>query len=770
MVYGLRETISALMIAIHNSTASSSPERAQDLPCEWFPAVGRVPQWLTGALFLGLLLVSAKPVSAQDANREGEEWYPEILETSREMVLAQQTQSESLFLPNYSFAGYRWGEQPLSLPAGRVLDVTDFGAIPDDGEDDTDALQHTFTEAHQINGPVIVRFSEGRFILREILFIERSNIVVQGQGSGENGTTLYVPRPLREVKVPAGFGQPLQDGTSQFSWRGGVIWTRMRNAPDEQVIARATAGRRGYHAIRVDRMPAGVDVGDVVRIQWYNREGNKSSLLRHIYCASDLRLGKMLYERPERAIATQEVTIAGQQGRTLFTKEPLLHDLRSKWRAEISTVHFLEGVGLEGFRIAFPDTEYAGHHDEEGYNGLYLTDLMHSWVRDVAFMNADSGILSGGGKNITVSGVQVLGRRGHYSLHVGSVYGVLMKDFSIEANSVHNPSFNTYSRLSVYTGGSIVQPKLDQHRGINHQNLFDNLDAVYGEPWTDGLFRHGGSLSRWGPVAGAFNTFWNIRVQFVRDDDKRSVRVGDIDEAPHSRIVGLHNAGDVELEVDYGPSPYIEGLNRPNIAVPSLYEYQLQQRRAGERPLSIAVYDPLPGDRFNKSGSITVRVAAIDDRNRIERVVFLADGSEIGADTDGADGWSTTWSDPAGGSHTLRAVAYDEKGRTVASSPLSCTGNDVSVWLGEEDGNLGGNYPNPFKSTSTIEYALADDAYVQLELYDIQGRRVAVVEDGMRSAGKHTVRLNGSRLSSGVYFYRLRTDTFSVVKKAVVVR
>ena len=280
-----------------------------------------------------------------------------------------------------------------------------------------------------------------------------------------------------------------------------------------------------------------------------------------------------------------------------------------------------------------------------------------------------------------------------------------MKDFSIEANSVHNPSFNTYSRLSVYTRGSIAQPKLDQHRGINHQNLFDNLDAIYGEPWTDGLFRHGGSLGRWGPVAGAFNTFWNIRVQFDRKAGRNSVRIGSIDEAPHSRIVGLHSAGDVDLNVDYGPSSYIEGLNQPNIAVPSLYEYQLQRRRAGERPPSIAVYDPLPGDRFKKNEPITIRVAAIDDQDRIERVVFLADDSEVGIDADGTDGWSTTWSGSSGGAHMLRAVAYDRQGRTIMSSPLSCTGRDVSVWVGEEDGNLGGNYPNPFRNTSTIEYA-----------------------------------------------------------------
>ena len=352
------------MIVIHiRSLTAPSFRRSLCIPREWSLIANEVSWWLTVALFLHLfILVSVSPVVAQDASKG--RWYPEILDTPREIVLTQQAQSEPPFLPDYSYAGYRWGEQPLPLPAGRVLDATDFGVIPNDGADDTDALQRMITEAHQVNGPVIVRFPQGRLILREILFIERSNIVVQGQGSGEAGTTLYVPRPLREMEVPPRYEQLLQDGTSQFSWQGGVIWTRMKDAPAEQILARAVAGRRGYHAIRVDRVPSGVDVGDVVRIRWYNREGNKSSLLRHIYCTDNLRLGTFLYEHPERSVATQEVTITERRDRTLFTKEPLLHDLRSKWGADISTVHFLEEVGLEGFRIAFPSTEYAGHHDE----------------------------------------------------------------------------------------------------------------------------------------------------------------------------------------------------------------------------------------------------------------------------------------------------------------------------------------------------------------------------------------------------------------------
>ena len=53
-----------------------------------------------------------------------------------------------------------------------------------------------------------------------------------------------------------------------------------------------------------------------------------------------------------------------------------------------------------------------------------------------------------------------------------------------------------------------------------------------------------------------------------------------VHEGPSARIVGLH--GSYPISLRYGPDPYVEGLNRPGIAVPSLYEYQLRQRLARE--------------------------------------------------------------------------------------------------------------------------------------------------------------------------------------------
>jgi hypothetical protein len=66
------------------------------------------------------------------------------------------------------------------------------------------------------------------------------------------------------------------------------------------------------------------------------------------------------------------------------------------------------------------------------------------------------------------------------------------------------------------------------------------------------------------------------------------------------------------------------------------------------------------------------------------------------------------------------------------------------------------NYPNPFNPATTISYVLSARAVVTLKVYDVLGRELTTLENDTREAGRHTVEFDGSMLSSGVYFYRLR--------------
>lgn len=80
------------------------------------------------------------------------------------------------------------------------------------------------------------------------------------------------------------------------------------------------------------------------------------------------------------------------------------------------------------------------------------------------------------------------------------------------------------------------------------------------------------------------------------------------------------------------------------------------------------------------------------------------------------------------------------------------------------------NYPNPFNPSTEITFDLPHSMQASLKVYDVLGREVAVLMDGVIGAGAHTVTFDASELSSGVYFYRLDADEFFETRKMVVMK
>jgi hypothetical protein len=66
------------------------------------------------------------------------------------------------------------------------------------------------------------------------------------------------------------------------------------------------------------------------------------------------------------------------------------------------------------------------------------------------------------------------------------------------------------------------------------------------------------------------------------------------------------------------------------------------------------------------------------------------------------------------------------------------------------------NYPNPFNPTTTIRFDLAQSSDITLSVYDVLGREVGRIAQGVHAAGTYTVAFDGANLSSGVYYYVLR--------------
>ena len=86
------------------------------------------------------------------------------------------------------------------------------------------------------------------------------------------------------------------------------------------------------------------------------------------------------------------------------------------------------------------------------------------------------------------------------------------------------------------------------------------------------------------------------------------------------------------------------------------------------------------------------------------------------------------------------------------------------------DFGLEQNYPNPFNPTTNIMYTVPNREYVNLTVYNILGEKIATLVDEEKAPGKYTVTFDGSKLSSGVYFYRLHAGKFNETREMVLVK
>jgi len=86
------------------------------------------------------------------------------------------------------------------------------------------------------------------------------------------------------------------------------------------------------------------------------------------------------------------------------------------------------------------------------------------------------------------------------------------------------------------------------------------------------------------------------------------------------------------------------------------------------------------------------------------------------------------------------------------------------------DFSLSQNYPNPFNPTTRIRFGLPDESFTKLVLYDLLGREVTILVNEELKPGSYEIQWNASNYPSGIYFYKLITNSFSEAKKMVLIK
>jgi hypothetical protein len=87
-----------------------------------------------------------------------------------------------------------------------------------------------------------------------------------------------------------------------------------------------------------------------------------------------------------------------------------------------------------------------------------------------------------------------------------------------------------------------------------------------------------------------------------------------------------------------------------------------------------------------------------------------------------------------------------------------------------EDLIVGQNFPNPFNPTTLIEFELLQDADVEVKVFDLAGKEVAILHSGFLSSGEYKFKFDASGFPSGIYLYQISTPLSSQTKKMILAK
>ena len=228
---------------------------------------------------------------------------------------------------------------------------------------------------------------------------------------------------------------------------------------------------------------------------------------------------------------------------------------------------------------------------------------------------------------------------------------------------------------------------------------------------------------------------------------------------------------------DYSPSARMEIKNMFfGNTVGSLAEFQLSTsvptggaEGASYVPSATVTHTEVGGPDAGYSLEVVVHTDlfgyANGDTVRISCVIWDLDYSSADAfNQDTSDyaphWWGTQWAD-------VNFEKYNLYRQVVLSSLTDVDENTASIPSAYQ---LLQNYPNPFNPETNIRYSLPKGTHVTFKIYDVLGNEVATLVNEFKNAGEYNLRWKPSNISSGVYFYELRTDGFVKTNKMIMLR
>jgi len=529
-------------------------------------------------------------------------------------------------LPDFSRAGYRMGEQSIPEIKSPVFDVTDdkFGAVPDDGKEDTAAIQAAVNAAAAVGGGVIY-LPRGRYDVHPspdspYLQITSDRIVLRGQGAGEAGTVLFMGAPGKEGSI-----RRLGTVSAEKEARRYAAVAILGSEARHELATFTQDVVRGQTDIPVSDTQAFSQGQTVIvtctdpLIDPKHPSPDKADI--SVRLTAPFRLTHV--QADTFGPAVRELSwIAGIEkiidSHTIRLTRPARFDQPRRYSPKIYSFSGACEIGIEHLRIesAWPGG-YRHHKPCEGedgkiirtareqdylWGGIWISSAVDGWVRDVDFKNMTQGIILSCSSQWTMENLTFLGQEGHAGVTIGWSNDNLIRKVDCHARMVHPVTLEMTASGNVatdckthYEGRNKISgtdTAMDFHGIFPYENLFEKMKGFYVCP--------GGDLSVL-PHAGVRNVFWNIEAparidgygeyagdSFVQTYDHASTSSKTpatmVEHFPQAFYIGITRKENRIVTLAGSTADRrtewmtVEGLNRPGMALPSLYEAQRNNR------------------------------------------------------------------------------------------------------------------------------------------------------------------------------------------------
>ena len=546
-------------------------------------------------------------------------------------------------LPDFSCAGYQMGSKPVPdiqtpVMEGQLYDVTSpmFGAVPDDGKDDTAAIQSAIDAAGSAGGGVVF-LPKGRYDVHQkpengFLRISHDHVILRGEKGhpAPNGGTSEFAAPSETILH---FGSPGRTGSIRRlgtvpAEQEGRHWAcvAVMGAEHSRELTRYTQtvlrGQKTVKVIDSSSLAPGQTVGVEFTDPLIDPEtphpdkADISAQLTH-----PLKLVKEqtdTFGKYSKKITWMTKIDKVIDEKTIALSEPARFDHFLRYSPRILSFNGVEGVGIENLII---ESSWPGgyrHHKpnigEDGkivrtareqdylWGGIWLSSASDGWIRNVTFRNLTQGIIFSKCTCITAADLSFEGFAGHAGVTIAQSHGILVAGADFFARLVHPVSLKNFASGNVITdcethydgrdANNSTDAVIDFHGLFPYENLFDNLRGFYVCP--------GGDTSVM-PHAGVRNVFWNIEApkhmscyscelqdEFLRTYDYTNTSSGTpatmYEYQPQGFFIGLTRRGEQKVTMggrywdQHNKWMTVEGLNLRNLGVPSLYKAQYNWR------------------------------------------------------------------------------------------------------------------------------------------------------------------------------------------------